>query len=103
MHLAAGRDAYKTRFSSYSLIWEYGFGSFAGQQVAPECAVVANLSGGVVLSYGVKGCVAAGVGKSVWATGSPVSRRGELGGNRIAACNKKCRCKVTVIPNRPLF
>ena len=103
MHLAAGWDAYQTRFYSYSLIWEYGFGSFAGQQVAPECDVVANLSSGRCPAYGVKDCVAAGVDKSVWATGSPVSRGRELGGNRIAACNKKCRCKVTVIPNRPLF
>ena len=93
MHLAAGRDAYKTRFSSYSLIWEYGFGSFAGQQVAPECAVVANLSSGVVLSYGVKGCVAAGVGKSVWATGSPVSRGSELGETELQPAIKNADAK----------
>jgi hypothetical protein len=103
MHLAAGRDAYQARFLSYSLIWEYGFGSFAGQQVAPECAVVANLSSARCPAYGVTGCAAAGAGKSVWATGWPVSRGSELGGNRIEACNKKCRCKVTIIPNRPPF
>ena len=55
--------------------------------------MVANLSGVVVLSYGVKGCVAPGVGKSVWATGSPVSRRGELGETELPPAIKNADAK----------